>query len=109
MLLYPLPAPHRDATHIQFYEVLVTPNHSVRLTGRLGTVEDGEFVADQELRDVTRVIGGPEYADGFRPHVQGEGAPGGNFRDADLAYWLTVWGWRDGTAWAAAQAEPEEV
>lgn len=106
MLLYPLPEAYKGATHVEFYEVLVTPSASVRLTGRLGTAPEGVFVLDGDLRDVTRNIDGREYAEGFKPHVQGEGAPGGNFRDADLAYWLTAWGWRDGSAWYAANPEP---
>lgn len=106
-LLYPLPEPYRGATHVDFYEVLVTPNVSVRLTGNLGTLADGEFVQDPDLRDVVRSIDGREYTEGFKPYVQAQGAPGGNFRDADLGYWLTAWAWQSAGAWEIANPAPE--
>ena len=100
-MLYPLPAPYRGATHLYIYEVLVTPSESVRLTGTLGTVEADAFVPDPDLRGVVREIRGAEYTDGFRPFVNAQGAPGGNFRDADLAYWLTAYGHQDPGTWSA--------
>ena len=63
------------------------------------------YAADADLRGVVREIRGAEYTDGFRPYVNDQGAPGGNFRDADLAYWLTTYGWRE-SSWAAEPANP---
>lgn len=103
-MLYKLPEPYRGATHISWYEVLVTPDTALKLTGEFGTVVDGEFTRDPDLRHPWRVIEGREYADGFRADAQARGAPRGNFRDEDISAHLDKWGWRDASKWYEAHA-----
>ena len=103
-MLYKLPEPFKGATHLLVEETFTDFATQVRVTGRLGTtVDDKEpwFLPDPFLLAVSRVIAGTEYAKGFRPYVNEQGAPNGNFRDVDLIVWFDKYGWKDGSIWAA--------
>lgn len=107
---YELLAPHKGATHIHFYEVLVTPGNSVRLTGWYGFLDaEGDFISDPEIRQPVRTIAGREY-DAFQDEVEAQGAPPGNFRAGDLAEWISAWGHAgDGEEWYAEHPVSEEA
>lgn len=104
-MIYELPTKKYGQNAVQFYEVLVTPNESVKLTGTLGKVNAaGEFTAAADPMigrpgGVVRTIAGDEfeafieYVDSQRPGSPALGSS--TFRKEDLGYWLTIHGWRD--------------
>lgn len=87
---YLLSEPIRGCTHFVLNEVAYT---AVELVCGilLGSVEGGAFVPDPMLRPIRRSIQGQER-EAFLFGVAENGAPLGEWRDADLADWLNTVG-----------------
>lgn len=82
-MIFKLPTPVRGETHIFLYRLDEVLGAWVEARGYLGRMKDGEFERADGVRDVLVGVKGPTYGE-FLAFAQGEGAPAGEFRKADL-------------------------
>lgn len=86
-MIFQLPTAVRGETHIFLYRLDEVVGAWVEARGYLGRMQDGEFVRAEGLRDVLVGVKGHTYGE-FLAFAQGEGAPEGEFRKADLVNYV---------------------